>query len=162
MIKQACSTILVIALLVFVNLPTPVFADKDDDTIDKCVVWETFVVTATKTKKKIEGVSASVDVISSVEIEKMGAMTLKDVIEKTSGLTMQYGRFPHPSSISKSSISIRGMGGNATLILLDGKRLGAESESPYEMDRIPVDMIERIEIIKGPMSTLTAQMHWAE
>ncbi len=67
---------------------------------------------------------------------------------------MQYGRFAHPSSKSKSSISIRGMGGNGTLLLIDGRRLGGETESPYEMDRIPADMIERIEIVKGPMSTL--------
>lgn len=112
------------------------------------------VITATKTGKGISGISASVKVITSDEIKMMGAATLKTIIEKTPGITMQYGRFPHASSKSKSTISIRGMGGNGTLLLIDGKRLGGESESPYEMDRIPADMIERIEIVKGPMSTL--------
>jgi len=112
------------------------------------------VVTATKTEKGVSGIAASVHVITADEIKMMGAATLRTIIEKTPGLTMQYGRFPHPSSRSKSTISIRGLGGNGTLLLIDGKRLGGESESPYEMDRIPADMIERIEIIKGPMSTL--------
>ncbi len=115
---------------------------------------DSIVVTATKTEKEVDGIAASVDVITSEEIKMMGAATLKTIIEKTPGLTMQYGRFPHPSSKSKSTISIRGMGGNGTLLLIDGKRLGGESESPYEMDRISADMIERIEIVKGPMSTL--------
>lgn len=38
--------------------------------------------------------------------------------------------------------------------MVDGKRLPGETESPYEIDRIPVGMIERIEIVKGSMSTL--------
>lgn len=112
------------------------------------------VTTATKTQKSIEGVSASVEVITKDEIEKMGAQSLKDVIEHSPSFVMQYGRFPHPSSKSKSSISIRGVGANGTLILIDGKRISGETESPYEMDRIPASMIERIEVVKGSMSTL--------
>ena len=115
---------------------------------------EVLVTTATKTQKNIDGVSASVIVITSEDIEKIAATTLKDVFEKVPSINAQYGRFPHPSSTSKASISIRGVGANGTLILLDGKRLSAETEIPYEMDRIPASMIERIEIVKGSMSTL--------
>ena len=115
---------------------------------------EVLVTTATKTQKNIDGVSASVIVITSEDIEKIAATTLKDVFEKVPSINAQYGRFPHPSSTSKASISIRGVGANGTLILLDGKRLSAETENPYEMDRIPASMIERIEIVKGSMSTL--------
>ena len=112
------------------------------------------VTTATKTAKKIEGVTASVEVINAKEIKKMGAITLKDVISKIPSLTSQYGRFPHPSSQSKAAISIRGTGANGTLILIDGKRLSGETENPYEMSRISTAMIDRIEIVKGSMSTL--------
>jgi len=112
------------------------------------------VISATKTERHIDGVIASVEVIDRQDIEKTGATTLRGVLLKQPSLTLQYGRFPHPSSVSKSSISIRGAGSNGTLILVDGKRLPAETESPYEIDRIPVDMIERIEIVKGSMSTL--------
>ena len=115
---------------------------------------EVLVTTATKTQKNIEGVSASVIVISKEDIEKISASTLKDVFEKIPSINAQYGRFPHPSSASKASISIRGAGANGTLMLLDGKRLSAETENPYEMSRIPASMIERIEIVKGSMSTL--------
>lgn len=112
------------------------------------------VTTATRTQKSIDGVSASVEVITKEDIKKMGAQSFKDIVEHSPSFVMQYGRFPHPSSKSKSSISIRGIGANGTLILLDGKRLSGETESPYEMDRIPASMIERIEVVKGSMSTL--------
>ncbi|QKF72547.1 TonB-dependent receptor [Aliarcobacter faecis] len=115
---------------------------------------EILVTTATKTQKSIDGVSASIVVITKEDIEKISATTLKDVLDKVPSINSQFGRFPHASALSKGSISIRGVGANGTLILLDGKRLSGETESPYEMSRIPASMIERIEIVKGSMSTL--------
>ncbi|MEA2091029.1 MAG: TonB-dependent receptor [Campylobacterota bacterium] len=109
---------------------------------------------ATKTAKSIDGVAATVKVITQEEIEKMGAESLKDIINKTPGLTVQYGTFPSASSKSKSSISIRGMSANGTLFLLDGRRLAGEVANPYDLDRIPASIVERIEIVKGPMSSL--------
>lgn len=112
------------------------------------------VTTATKTEKNIDGVSASVIVVTKEDIERISASTLKDVFEKIPSINAQFGRFPHPSSASKASVSIRGAGANGTLILIDGKRLSGETEGPYELNRIPAAMIERIEIVKGSMSTL--------
>lgn len=109
---------------------------------------------ATKTKKSITGVAASVEVITQKQIEKIGAASLKDIFLRTPGLTMQYGTFPSASSKSKSSISIRGMSANGTLILLDGRRLAGEVKNPYDLERIPASIIQRIEIVKGPMSSL--------
>ncbi len=112
------------------------------------------VTTATKTEKAIDGVTASIIVITAEQIRKTGASTLKGVFNKIPSLTLQYGGFPHPSNKSKAAISIRGVGANGTLLLIDGKRLAGETENPYEMDRIPTAMIDRIEIVKGAMSTL--------
>lgn len=112
------------------------------------------ISSATKTEKKIDGVAASVEVITQADIERMGAESLKDVLKNTPGLTIQYGTFPNASSKSKSSINIRGLGAKGTLFLLDGRRLGGEVSNPYDLDRIPAGQIEKIEIVKGPMSTL--------
>lgn len=123
---------------------------------NETVVLEEIVTisTATKTQKKIEGVAASVEVISEKEIQKMGAESLKDILNHTSGINVQYGTFPSASSKSKSSISLRGMGAKGTLFLIDGRRVGGEVANPYDLDRIPASQIEKIEIVKGPMSTL--------
>lgn len=115
---------------------------------------EITVSTATKTEKSIDGVSASVVVITQKDIQKTGASTLDKILKKIPSINAQFARFPHPSSASKAAISLRGVGANGTLILIDGKRLSGETESPYEMTRISASMIERIEIVKGSMSTL--------
>ena len=114
----------------------------------------TMISSATKTQKNIDGVSASVIVVDEKEIAKMGAESLKDIINQTPGIYSQYGTFPSASSISKSSLVLRGMGSKGTLLLLDGRRLSGEVASPYDLERIPASQIERIEIVKGPMSTL--------
>ena len=114
----------------------------------------TVITTATKTEKNIEGVSASVVVIDEKKIEKMGATQLGDIINKTPGIIRQFGTFPAASAKSKSSISIRGMGSTNTLFLIDGKRLSGEVSNPYDLDRIPASTIERVEIVKGAMSSL--------
>jgi len=125
---------------------TNLFATTNLDTVEVSI--------ATKTKKNIDGVAASVVVITQKDIQKMGAQNLKDIMQKTAGLTIQHGTFPSASSKSKSSISIRGMGANGTLFLLDGRRLAGEVKNPYDLDRIPASIIQRIEIVKGPMSSL--------
>ncbi len=125
-------------------------AENQSTTLDEVTV----ISTATRTEQPVEGVTASVIVIDAKEIEKMGAQTLKDVFSNTPGLIMQYGTFPSASSASKSSVSIRGVGSTGSLWLLDGRRLSGEVKNPYDMDRIPASMIERIEVVKGPMSAL--------
>lgn len=144
---------IVIGILIVMGYQDVLAADNDKAR-GSAVMTEPIVVTATKTEKEISGVTASVDVISQEEIETIGAANLKEIFEKTPGLSLQYGTFPAASSASKSSVSIRGLGAAGTLFLLDGRRLAGEVRNPYDLDRIPAGMIERIEIIKGPMSVL--------
>jgi len=140
-----------IALSVIASLAILTHAQGNDTVALDDVVT---ISTATKTEKKIDGVAASVSVITELDIKKMGAESLKDILNRTAGLNIQYGTFPNASSKSKSSISLRGMSTNGTLFLVDGRRLGGEVSNPYDLDRIPASQIEKIEIVKGPMSTL--------
>ena len=123
-------------------------AANETNEVKETKIEDIYVTTATKTQKNIDGVSASVVVITEKDIEKMGAESLKDVIKNTSGINLQ------SSSKSKSKVSIRGMGADGTLFLIDGRRLAGEVQNPYDLDRIPASSIERIEIVKGPMSSL--------
>jgi outer membrane receptor for ferrienterochelin and colicins len=112
---------------------------------DTIVLDEVITISsATKSEKSIDGVSASVEVITQKEIEKMGASTIKDIFSKTPGLNVQYGTFPSASSKSKGSITLRGMGAKGTLILIDGKRVGGEVANPYDLDRISANIIESL------------------
>lgn len=123
------------------------FAQEETITLDQITV-------ATKTQKSIDGVAATVEVITREEIERIGAESLKEIMERTPGLHVQYGAVAGASSKSRSTISIRGMSANGTLILLDGRRLAGETQNSFDLERIPAAIIERIEVVKGPMSSL--------
>lgn len=107
------------------------------------------VITATKTEAELEDVPASVQIITKKEIEAKSAMRLSEILDMATGI-YQYGYMAR----EKSQVSIRGLKPSQTLILIDGKRLSGELTSAYEIDRITLDSVERIEIVRGPVSSL--------
>ncbi|MGP1580956.1 MAG: TonB-dependent receptor plug domain-containing protein [Wolinella sp.] len=116
---------------------------------------ETITITsATKSEKNVDGVVSSVIVLTEKDIQKSHAGRLRELLKNAPSLTLQNGAFPSVSAKNKSAVSIRGIGAAGTLFLIDGKRLAGEVKNPYDLDRIPVSMIERVEIIKGPASAL--------
>ncbi len=106
------------------------------------------VVTTTMTKKSIKEAPGSVEVITRQKIGDMNAQTLAEAVENAAGLvvTMETGRNKRPS--------IRGTGAKHTLILIDGRRIASGFKSYTGMEQIPVDMIDHIEVVRGPASAL--------
>ncbi len=110
------------------------------------------VVTATKTEKEPQDVAQSVTVITSDEIQKSAAQTAAEVIKRASGIRiMEYG-----SKGAISGANIRGANSEQVLILLDGRRLNSASAGGFDLSdlSIPLEEIERIEIVRGPSSAL--------
>jgi outer membrane receptor for ferrienterochelin and colicins len=105
------------------------------------------VVTATKTDMKKKAVPASVEVISQEDIRARGAHTLKDVISTATSVSLN-------RSTGRDAISIRGFDSRFSMILIDGKRISSEIDQNYELDRISLENVERIEIVRGPVSSL--------
>jgi outer membrane receptor for ferrienterochelin and colicins len=105
------------------------------------------VVTATKTEIDKKSLTSSVEVISREEIEARGAHTLGEAINSAVGLSSI-------RSTGRSAISIRGFESRFSLILIDGKRLASEVDQNYELDRISLENVERIEIVRGPVSSM--------
>ena len=108
------------------------------------------VVTATKTELDIKEVPSAVQVISKEDIESRGAQTLKDVLRFATGVNLVRSS----ASPTREAISIRGFDSRFSMILIDGKRVSSEIDQNYELDRIPLQNIERIEIVRGPVSSL--------
>ena len=106
---------------------------------------EKVVVTATKTEREISKTPVSTEVITQAQIEAIGAKSLKDIFTNIPGV------FVNPNA---SSLSIRGVGGKGTLLLIDGRRIGSEYSNVYDSNRISANSIERIEIVKGPAGSL--------
>ncbi len=110
------------------------------------------VVTATKTEQKPQDLTQSVTVITADDIRKSGATNVGDVISTTAGATVtDYGPLG-----ALQSLELRGSTYQQVLVLLDGMRLNSGSAGGYDLSELPVplDSIERIEIVRGPASAL--------
>lgn len=133
--------ITVAALAVF----TPLAFAQSDDAV---------VVSATRFPRTDPDIPASVSVITRDDIRRMPAVTLADVLKSQTGLEMRtlYG----PLGID-ATLDMRGFGdaaGTNTLILLDGQRLNAVSGDGINWSMIPLEIIQRIEIIRGSGTVL--------
>ncbi|WP_230976314.1 TonB-dependent receptor domain-containing protein [Pseudothauera nasutitermitis] len=108
------------------------------------------VVTASRQGQRAEDALASVEVIERVDIERAGAASLIDVLRTLPGVrvTANGGRG------SNANVYIRGAEARHTLLLVDGLRVGSATSGAPTLETIPLDMIERIEILRGPASAL--------
>jgi vitamin B12 transporter len=108
------------------------------------------VVTATRTATRADELVSDVTVITRETIEASTARTLPELLARSAGL-----QFSSSGGLGKtSSVFIRGTENRHTILLVDGVRLGSATTGNPTWDNIPVDMIERIEVLKGPASAL--------
>ena len=108
------------------------------------------VVTATKTPHLLKDVPGSVTVITKEEIEESGAVDLGEALEKVGGIKIRdYG-----SMGAATNITIRGSTPNQVLVLIDGRPTALPSLGTTDLSLYPVDNVERIEVVRGPFSSL--------
>ncbi|MDP3028888.1 MAG: TonB-dependent receptor [Deltaproteobacteria bacterium] len=113
---------------------------------------EEVVVTATKTEKRVEDAPGSVTVISKQEIERRNIKTVDKALSELKGVFAKRNKGLMDST---SSVRLRGFNGDQyTLILLDGQPLNDGYTGGLEWGMLPVDNIERIEVIRGAASAL--------
>lgn len=134
---------LLLAMLAALASSQSVYAKTSSE--GSVVELDNIVVSATKTERDIAKTPVSMEVITQGDIETSGAKSLKDIFQTMPGV------FLNPSA---NTLSIRGVGGKGTLLLIDGRRIGGEYSNFYESNRISANSIERIEIVKGPAGAL--------
>lgn len=105
------------------------------------------VVTGTRTQKSLQQVPIPITRITSEEIKKRGLVRLNEVLSEQTGMTILDD--PHGQGIQ-----IQGFDPAYTLILIDGLPLIGRSTGIFELSRITTNNIDRIEIVKGPTSSL--------
>ena len=98
-------------------------------------------------------IPASVQVITGEEIRKSGALTLQDFLPRLPGVTSS----DEQGNSSQPSLSFRGFQGTSVTgvpqgisVFLDGVRINEPAAEEIHFDLIPLDDIERIELIRGP------------
>jgi vitamin B12 transporter len=111
---------------------------------------ETVVVTATRTPQRVDQALAQVTVIDRARIEAASGRTLAELLAGESGVQS----WSNGGLGKNASVSLRGLESRHTLLLIDGVRYGSATLGTPSWDNIPLDAIERIEIVRGPMSGL--------
>ncbi|WXT15112.1 catecholate siderophore receptor CirA [Salmonella enterica subsp. enterica serovar Infantis] len=127
-----------------VTLAWPVAAATDDG--------ETMVVTASAIEQNLKDAPASISVITQQDLQRRPVQNLKDVLKEVPGVQLTN------EGDNRKGVSIRGLDSSYTLILIDGKRVNSRNavfrHNDFDLNWIPVDAIERIEVVRGPMSSL--------
>lgn len=108
------------------------------------------VVTATRTPQPVKNLTADMSVISAAEIRAAGQSTLAEVLQTQPGVEIASNGGPG----SNTSVYLRGANAGHTLVLVDGMRIGSATNGATALENIPLDQIERIEILRGPASHL--------
>jgi len=116
-------------------------------------VLETVVVTGARTEQKIETVAANVTVIDQKAIESSNAKSVVDLLRVEEGIVVKdllgNGR--------QAQVDLRGYGETGpynTLVLVDGRRVNEIDLSGVDWTQVPLNQIERIEIVRGAGSVL--------
>jgi outer membrane cobalamin receptor len=109
------------------------------------------VISATKTEHKLGDVPVATEIITQEDIQARGAKTVQDALRGLAGIKINKSC---GSWGDKGKIEIHGMDASQTLILVDGQRAVGGHANAVDLNQIPVEMIERIEIVKGPGSAL--------
>ena len=113
---------------------------------------EQMIVTATRYEKKDVDVPAATLIITSEKIKEMGAKTAAAVLEKANGMVYNsFGPLGSSMGTMANEANIRGVD-NGTLVMVNGNPVSWRGK--YNLDAIPAENIERIEIVKGGGSVL--------
>ena len=110
---------------------------------------ESLVVTATRTTQPVATLRDTV-VITRAELEDAGPLSLGEVLQRRAGVELRATGGPG----QPESVFLRGAGAAQTLVLVDGVRVSSSTAGTTAIEAIPLDMIERIEVVKGPLSSL--------
>nr|WP_174505364.1 ligand-gated channel protein [Acinetobacter sp. Marseille-Q1620] len=147
-----------LASVVFFSFSGYIFAEEQliDSSVQNETVntLKTMVVTASGFEQNVKSTAATISVLTQEQINKKAYRDITDALKDVPGVVVTGGG-------SSSDISIRGMGSAYTVIMVDGKKVNSRSVRPnsdnsgIEQGWLPgIGAIERIEVIRGPMSGL--------
>ncbi len=106
------------------------------------------VITAARREQRLADAVVPIELVSRAEIERSGASDVASVLTEQLGVQLE-GGVP-----AGAGVQLQGLGTNRVLILLDGQPLVGRINGNLDLSRLPTASLERIEVIKGPQSTL--------
>jgi iron complex outermembrane receptor protein len=143
-----------ILMVVFALLwPVGVFAEDEREPSGTAVTMQEVVVTGTRYEEKVQKIPANVTIIDEKAIKNSNAVNVPDLLRGEQGVVVK----DILGNGKSAEVDLRGFGESApanTLVLVDGRRVNEIDLSGVDWTQIPIDQIERIEIIRSTGSVL--------
>jgi vitamin B12 transporter len=111
---------------------------------------DTVVVTASRAPQPLSSVLADVSILERADIERAGATGMADLLARLPGI--EFARNGGPGT--STSVFIRGGEARHTALYIDGVRIDSQSTGGAAWEQIPLDQIERIEVLRGPAAAV--------
>jgi vitamin B12 transporter len=110
----------------------------------------TVTVTATRTPVRVSEVVADISIIDRATLDRATGRTLVELLSQQAGLQASSN-----GGLGKTaSLFMRGLEARHTLLLVDGVRVGSATVGSPSLDNLPLESVDRIEIVRGPLSSL--------
>ncbi len=131
-------------------LPGLVRAQSSDATAANATELDQVLVTATRTAITTDDALAAVEVIDRAAIERSQARSLPDLLRGRAGISLA-----NQGGAGKlTTLFLRGSESDHVLVLVDGVRIGSSTSGLASLQDLPIELIERVEIVRGPRSSL--------
>ena len=111
---------------------------------------EEIIVTATRTETPVSQLPDSVSIVSREQIDQQKATTIFEALRSVPGLNIRKS-----GSIGRqANVTIRGSRAEHVLVMIDGVQVNSPTQGFFNFQNLTTDNIERIEVVRGPQSTL--------
>ena len=112
-------------------------------------VQPTVEVTASRVAETADSSLADVSVITRTDIERSGTQDLIDLLRLQAGVDIARTG----GAGEQTSVFLRGTNSNHVLVLIDGVRVASSNTGSFAFENLPLDSVERIEIVRGPRAS---------
>lgn len=154
---MSSAPLLFLVSLLLVAIDRPVAAAPPDPAPPAPPLIEApeITISATRTEQSVLDVPGNVTVIDRATIDQSGVQTVPDLLRREAGLYVT-NTTTNPGSFNVEARGFSNGGGNGcnTLVLVDGKRMNEPDTSCPDWSFVSLDEVERIEVIRGPVSAI--------
>lgn len=153
---QRAAVALVAAAACGASAPAPLRAQQRDSArVDSARTrLETIVVTAARREQRLKDAVVPTEVIGRAEIERTGATDVAALLQQFTGLQLDGGVASFGGVAGGQGIMLQGMDSRRVLVLIDGQQVIGRVNGDLDLSRFPLAGVDRVEIVKGPQSTL--------
>lgn len=150
-------TVVILASVLALMAFHPVADSRAEDKGNNEAALDEIVVTATKTDKTLANVPADVSIVTKEDLKKKNYVNVNEALETLPGVMSYSGTGMVPGPPASPVVNLRGFhGAMRTLIMVNGQPISPflYAASLVHWSAIPVDVVERIEVVRGPFSAL--------